>query len=368
MEAFLLCSVTTASWFRSMSKSLVVLSCLVILALSLSLILPAYADGIVNGGFETGDFTGWTVETCNDYTGIMGTAYTKSCSPIGETRNAVVGIGTDPDIPVSTVHDGNYAAKIGYNYDEFESVIGGSQAPSQIHWESSITQTATVPAPPATFLSFWYAIGAMGSHPQNIAAGFVLTVVAGSTTVFTAENRAYTSPSNAPGWIWCDGTTCALGLAYYPWTLVSVDLSAYAGQSLTITLLLHGCGQTAHTAWGYLDNIIIDLPHVVTTSTVTSTITSATTTTTTGSAATATTSTIGMSSTTFTSYSTTTAGGTVTEYVLVNNVVYLYLLELVTVAIAVVISEYPLGLALLAIFMVIGYGLIKRRTRHPKSI
>lgn len=33
-----------------------------------------------------------------------------------------------------------------------------------------------------------------------------------------------------------------------------------------------------------------------------------------------------------------------------------------------VVPEYPLGLALLAIFMIVAYGLIKRRTRNPKNI
>lgn len=33
-----------------------------------------------------------------------------------------------------------------------------------------------------------------------------------------------------------------------------------------------------------------------------------------------------------------------------------------------VIPEYPIGLPLLAIFMIIAYGLIKRRTRNPKNI
>jgi len=35
---------------------------------------------------------------------------------------------------------------------------------------------------------------------------------------------------------------------------------------------------------------------------------------------------------------------------------------------AAIIPEYPLGLPLLAIFMIIAYGLIKRRTRNPKNI
>jgi hypothetical protein len=40
----------------------------------------------------------------------------------------------------------------------------------------------------------------------------------------------------------------------------------------------------------------------------------------------------------------------------------------VTVNAASPIPEYPLGLPVLAIFMIIAYGLIKRRTRDPKNI
>ena len=282
-------------------KKNTIVSCLLLCAtLSLFLIRPSSA-AVVNGGFETGDFTGWTVETTNDYTGIMGTAYAKSSAP--SAHAFIVTPGTDPNVPVNTVHDGSYAARIGYTYNEFVSELGGSQSPDQIHWQTTITQTATVPPAPATFLTFWYAVGAMGNHPQGQAAGFILTVVAGSTTVFQTGNEAYTSPSYAPGWTWIGG------LAYYPWTLVSVDLSAYSGQSLTITLLVHGCSQTAHTAWAYLDNINIDLPRVVVSSTATSIVTSATTVT----GSTATTITLGASTTRYTSYSTTTAAGTITE-------------------------------------------------------
>jgi hypothetical protein len=246
---------------------------MLILALSLSLILPAYAAGVVNGGFETGDFTGWTAATCNDYTGIVGSPQNGGiplCAPTAHVT--VVTPGTDPDVPVSTVHDGSYAARIGYTEDEFNSIVCGAggcghQAPSEILWESTITQTTTVPTEVGKgFLSFWYAIGAMGNHPYGTAAGFVVTVMLGGTTVYTAENRAYNDPTEAPGWTWCTPTTCVCPpflpntdgtCAYYPWTQVVVDLTAHAGESLTITFLVHGCQLAGHTAWAYLDNIQI---------------------------------------------------------------------------------------------------------------
>lgn len=103
---------------------------------------------------------------------------------------------------------------------------------------------------------------------------------------------------------------------------------------MTITFIVHDCKSGGHAAWAYLDNISLDLPHTVVSSTATSTVTLATTTTITG--ATATTSTIGTSATRFTSYSTTTAGGTVTESVTDLQVVYVYLLVIASEFVAAV--------------------------------
>ena len=118
---------------------------------------------------------------------------------------------------------------------------------------------------------------------------------------------------------------------------------------------------------------------VVLSTTSTTTSTSATTTTTTVSSTVSTTviestttvsstmstvSTIGTSTSTSYSTSTTTSGDTVTEHVTEFDTVYAYLLVLVYSAIA----EYPIGLPLLVLFMIVVYGLIRRKTSSKKPL
>jgi hypothetical protein len=199
-----------------------VIGSLATVTLLVLLISPSHAVAVINGNFETGDFTGWT--TLGTYT--------------------IVTAGTDPQVPIQQVYEGQYAARIGDTTQE---------CPGNPVWQSTILQTVIIPAPPLSILSFWYAVGAEGSHAEAQASGFVLTVTAGLTLVHQTRNRAYTSPSTAPGWTWIGSN------AYYPWTLVEVDLSAYAGQQLTINFTVHDCTQSGHAAWGYLDDIRVSL-------------------------------------------------------------------------------------------------------------
>lgn len=205
-------------------RRLLVLGLFAILVFVCLPILETHAQ-LVNGDFETGDFTGWTT---------------------GGTT-AIVTPGTDPRVPISTVHQGSFAARIG---DDVETCPVGGPV-----WSSSISQTVTIPPPPDTSLNFWYAVGAEGSHEQGEASGFTLTVTAGPTTVYQANNEAYDEPSASPGWKWQGD-----GDAYYDWTQVSVDLSAYEGQLLTVTFEVNDCIFTGHAAWGYLDGIEVSRP------------------------------------------------------------------------------------------------------------
>ncbi len=78
-----------------MKPSLTIVRTLAAVTAILVLSLARRADAqVVNGGFETGDFTGWTV---NDTTGPLGTGFTN--------------VNSFPDTIIS--HSGNYHANLG---------------------------------------------------------------------------------------------------------------------------------------------------------------------------------------------------------------------------------------------------------------
>lgn len=199
-------------------------SLLLIILLSLA---PIASAQLVNGGFETGDFTGWTTDS----------------------QAVINSPAADPYVPsINKVHDGLYAAQIGDDH---------SVCPGDPNWDSWIEQSATVQPHPNDELSFWYAVVTLGAHATGEAAAFVLTVTVGNVEVFRSTNEAYDTPAPAPGWIWVGS------IGYYDWTQVSVDLSAYVGQTVTLRFLVQDCIYCAHWAYGYLDGIGLAPPQPV---------------------------------------------------------------------------------------------------------
>ena len=98
--------------------------------LSLALTGSAFA-GFVNGGFETGDFTGWTQGAGYWYGGMSNLA-PANYLPGGQfydmsaNASAVVGPGLDPntDNNLNMVYAGNYAARVNDSYNNYSvSVI-----------------------------------------------------------------------------------------------------------------------------------------------------------------------------------------------------------------------------------------------------
>jgi hypothetical protein len=110
---------------------------------------------LVNGGFETGDFTGWTTTGATDFVSVAG------------------GTSGNPNFyPVP--HTGTYAASYG---PETEAYLEQSLA-------TVAGQTYT--------LSFWLA----GGQQENFTAGSYFKAEAGGNTLFEIDNRSgFTDPS-----------------------------------------------------------------------------------------------------------------------------------------------------------------------------
>src|SRR5689334_17825400 len=88
------------------------------------LALPAlvFAGSFVNGGFETGDFSGW-VQGGGYWSGgaVSPTDYLASGSQydMSGNRSAIVSVGNDPITGLPMVYNGNYSARINDSSDSY---------------------------------------------------------------------------------------------------------------------------------------------------------------------------------------------------------------------------------------------------------
>ena len=107
-------------------------SSLLFASFSVAAILPAHANLITNGGFETGDFTGWTVSAGS--TGVSGAGGPGGYSPYDGNYYAYLGtvglpLGTISqiisDTPGQTYTLDYYLASNGTTPNEFETSIDG---------------------------------------------------------------------------------------------------------------------------------------------------------------------------------------------------------------------------------------------------
>lgn len=209
---------------------------LVCLSLGLAPALPA----IVNGDFETGDLTGWTVSY--------------GPSNYGNSAATIVSAGFAPNTNnnLNVVDQGNYACHL-------TSGTGGA-GDTYVR----ISQNQFISAG-NTILSFRYAAVLSGAHSSTPTddASMSVSLTAGSATVYTATYRYASSPAPLVN----DGVS---SYRHLPWTTINVDLSAYAGQTITVTFEARDCLYGGHGTDAYVDgfSFIPPTPSVTPTSTI----------------------------------------------------------------------------------------------------
>jgi hypothetical protein len=137
---------------------------------SVTLVVNSASGGIVNGGFETGDFTGWT-------------------------RTGTTSISTSS-------HTGTYAAMV------------GSTSPT--NGDSTIAQTFTAPSPTGP-LTFWYQIHCPDTLTYDWALASLADNTAGTTTTLLAKTC-----TNAGAWVQSSAASLVGGHSY-TLTLLSHD-------------------------------------------------------------------------------------------------------------------------------------------------
>jgi hypothetical protein len=190
----------------------------------------------VNGGFEDGTFNGWT----------QGAGYWGGESPInpanyfsgglyynpGYNASAIVTPGNDPIVGslLNRVYNGNYAARINdWNNNNSisaikQTVVGYNQNTIFFEWAAVLEE----------------------SHGPTDSDNFTLTVT-NDTKGITLLTRSYNSYNN--GSIFHD-----FGSWFYTdWQVESIDVSAYLGDTFTLSLLAADCPYGGHAGYVYLD-------------------------------------------------------------------------------------------------------------------
>ncbi len=191
-----------------------------------------------NTDFELGNFTGWS--------GRRG-----FCCPItlpnnGITngRQTIMTSGVDPNTcgGLSTVYDGNFSARLGN-----DNV--GAEAEG-LYYNLNVT-------PQNTLIRYAYAVVFEDpGHLDEEQPRFSSRVRLSNGQVIQCTDYTVTAASNLPNFQYCpsvgsDGTP--LNIAWRDWALVTVDLTAYIGQTVTIEFETGDCDLGGHFGYAYID-------------------------------------------------------------------------------------------------------------------
>lgn len=206
--------------------------------LLLVLASTAFAS-FVNGGFETGNFTGW-VQGGGWWYGDMNNLDPTNYLPGGKyydmsaNSSAIVGAGLDPltDNKLNTAYAGSHAARVNDSYNN-DSV-------------SVISQTVHNYTDP--FIYFAWAAVLEASHGPTDSDNFGLKLT--DDTKGQTLYSAYYNSANTPAGLF---TQSSSDWFYTSWQVQQLDVSKMSGDTFTLTLLASDCPYGGHAGYVYLD-------------------------------------------------------------------------------------------------------------------
>ena len=213
--------------------------------------LMAWGQCGVNAGFDLGNFTGWSGDT-GDVVIVTNTySYVNMTTPgiynyLGYWRsNHIITSGTAVDpyscnsIPVVCPSGGQYSMR-----------LGNSEA---ICHAEDVKYTFRVNGANPIFVYSFAPVLQDPSHPDSIQPSFMEYVKDSVGFVIPCTFYRVTA-TNLRGALqcWSPGGSNAVSR---PWRNIAIDLSAYAGQTVTVYFQTSDCGYCAHFGYAYLDVI-----------------------------------------------------------------------------------------------------------------
>ena len=214
-----------------------------VLVCCMAIASPAFTGTFTNGGFENGDFTGWTQGAgwwgcCGygQYWPMDPSSYLPGGSRynLGGNASAIVTPGPDPIVGnlLNQVYNGSYAARVNDWYNNYSvSVIS-----------QSVTNYTN------TDMYFAWAAVLQSSHGPTDSDNFTLQLI-DNTTSMELINRSYNSATNGSIFTYYNGWY------YTAWQVEHLDIAAMGlvVHDFTLTLLGSDCPYGGHAGYVYLD-------------------------------------------------------------------------------------------------------------------
>ncbi len=194
---------------------------------------PSPMASCANVDFEQGNLSAWSVST-----GYNPRYISSGCCPAaGGAQVITTGTGVDPcgGFPV-VCPGGTYSLKLG------DSNIGGVA--------DRIEQTFQVTSSNTNY-SYKYAVVLQDpGHALADQPSFQIDMIDAAGNPIPCTFYQVSAGQGIPGFQ--NSTNCP-GVVYKPWTTVSVDLSAYMNQAVTIRFTTYDCALGGHYGYAYID-------------------------------------------------------------------------------------------------------------------
>jgi PEP-CTERM motif-containing protein len=196
------------------------------------------AGTFINGGFEDNNLGSWQ-RGSGYWTGGLAGLTTANYSPGGPNydasydQSAIVGVGTDANTggALNTVYSGNYSARVNNNVNDYSV--------------SLIKQT--VANYTDQYIFFAWAAVLEDSHGVTDSDNFRLTLT-NDTTSTILYDVTYNSANTPAGLFNSFGSW-----NYTQWQVQQLDVSAFSGDTFTLSLLASDCPYGGHAGYVYLD-------------------------------------------------------------------------------------------------------------------